>query len=114
MTDQPRTYLEPLHDELDRLRKVVVDLQNDIRDSDNLLEQAEARVDQLTDQLALANDTLRHRATAVNATGATNDQLRATLARIEKVAADWECSDEGCLCVGRQIRSILDHQEPAK
>lgn len=80
----PVAYLDPLHNELDRLRTLVVDLQNDIRDSDNCLEQAEARVDQLTN----VRDT--YRAAWAQAEEA-NERLTAQLA---KLARPCGCDDQ--------------------
>lgn len=69
-------------------------------------EQAEARVNQLTDTLALRSD-------ALNRTGESNDQLRATLARIEKALDGmfWAGEPLGYAVPVSELRAALADQE---
>lgn len=78
---------QPAPGYLDPVRAVEAEKRAD--DAEARLELAEARVDQLTAQLNLANDTLRRRGLAVNATGATNDELRATIERVRAIVKEW-------------------------
>lgn len=129
MTTNPDTagYLEPVHVELDRLRAenemkerllATMDHWADVAETcerkanesharrevaERALEQAEARVDQLT-------DTLTQRSEALNRTGADNDKLRATLTRIDstlRLIAPEHITPHGA----RLIRAALAHKE---
>lgn len=71
------TYLAPVRDEIARLRAAV----------------------------ALLSDTLARRSDALNRTGRDNDHLRATIARVEKVATD--CERMGRTSIDEQNREWL-------
>lgn len=114
-------------------RDTIARLEANLHKAAYRLEQAEARVnalyarrddllsghahltnvnERLTQELALTQDTLRRRGEAVNATGASNDALRAKVARVEQLAAWFEAQPNwNEWGIHRQIRAALADQE---
>ena len=108
-------YLDPVRDELDRLRTEraalaslsgewrarYIEKRTDAEAWEAAFDGAQEQIEALTQELATVRDNLRHRSNALNATGTHNDQLRAQLARVKKV-------QEAFVALERIVRPLDD------
>ena len=90
MVGMSRAYLDPLHDELDRLRRANETLAAGNRVACARFERAEARVVELRAELAAERAFHALRSAALNRTGTSNDHLRATVAACPRCANSLE------------------------